>query len=224
MTFPTALLRRAALFACAFCLSSLPIFAQVTATAPAATGAVAGSERFDILGGAAYSHFNPGYAHQVRALNLLGWQGSVTGWFGNRFGLEATARGVYGTYDLPVAVADYGITATTSPMSEHLFLFGPSFRLYDSEKYTAGAHVLIGGTYGSFDQEFHGSGVQPNQVGVYNNQLASAYASGGWGDYKVTPRFAVRFTGDYQPTRYSGIGQNEFFGAVGIVYKVGRRK
>lgn len=218
MTFRNLVLRTAAFAACA--LSASSIQAQVTATAPAVAGA-SDTQRFDILGGAAYSHFNPGFAHQVRATNLLGWQGSVTGWFSNLVGLEATARGLYGTYDLPINI--YTLPATSS-MSEHLFLFGPSFRLYQSEKYTAGAHVLVGGTYGSFDKGFQGSGIQPRQIGIYNNQLATAFAIGGWADYKVAPRFAIRFTADYQPTRYSSIGQNEFFGAVGIVYKIGHRK
>lgn len=222
MTFRNSFLRTAVLAACA--LSTSLLHAQITATAPATSGETE-HERFDISGGAAYSHFNPGYAHQVRALNLLGWQGSVTGWLTNLVGLEGTARGLYGTYDLPVATRGYPtITGTTSPMSEHLFLFGPSFRLYQTEKYTAGMHVLVGGTYGSFDKAFQGTGIQPFQVGVYNTQLATAYAIGGWADYKVYPRFAIRFTGDYQPTRYSGLGQNEFFGAIGIVYKLGHRK
>ncbi len=198
--------------------------AQITATAPAVAGATE-NQRFDIVGGAAYSHFNPGYAHQVRALNLLGWEGSATGWFGHVFGVEGTVRGVYGTYNLPAnpySAAPTNLPAT-SPMSEYLFLFGPSLRLLQTDKYTAGMHVLGGGTYGTFDKGYSGSGIQPAQIGVYNTQLATAYAIGGWADYKVDPRFAIRFTADYQPTRYSGIGQNEFFGAVGIVYKIGRR-
>ncbi len=196
------------------------LYAQVTATAPAVAGA-SDAERLDVQGGAAYSHFNPGFAHQVRATNLLGWQGSATGWFGDLFGLEATARGLYGNYDLPIN--PYALPSTSS-MSEYLFLFGPSFRLYQTDKYTAGAHILIGGAQGNFGQAFSGSGIQPRQIGIYNSQLASAYALGGWADYKIGPKFAVRFTGDYQPTHYSGIGQNEFFGAVGIVYKIGHRK
>ncbi len=198
--------------------------AQVTATAPAVAGTTE-NQRFDIVGGAAYSHFNPGYAHQVQALNLLGWEGSATGWLSSVFGVEATARGLYGTYNLPAnpySVAPINLPAT-SPMSEYLFLFGPSLRLLQRDKYTAGAHVLVGGAYGTFDKGYSGSGIQPAQIGVYNTQLATAYAVGGWADYKVDSQFAVRFTGDYQPTRYSGIGQNEFFGAVGIVYKIGRR-
>ena len=218
MTFRNPFLRTSALAACALFASSL--HAQVTATAPAVSGTNE-SERFDILGGAAYSHFNPGSAHQVRALNLLGWQGAATAWFSPMLGAEASVRGLYGTYDLPIN--PYSLPST-SAMSEYLFLFGPSFRLYQTEKYTAGLHALVGGAYGSFDKGFQGTGIQPFQVGVYNSQLAPAFAIGGWADYKVLPQWAVRFTGDYQPTRYSSIGQNEFFGAVGIVYKFGRRK
>lgn len=200
------------------------LHAQVTATAPSVAG-IAENQRFDIVGGAAYSHFNPGYAHQVQALNLLGWEGSATGWFSNTFGVEGTVRGLYGTYNLPVNPYSGPPTnlPATSPMSEYLFLFGPSFRLLQTPKYTAGAHVLVGGAYGSFDKGYSGSGIKPQQIGIYNTQLATGYAIGAWGDYKLTQQLAVRFTGDYQPTRYSGLGQNEFFGAVGIVYKLGRR-
>ena len=226
MTFWNRFPRLAVYVACAFAVTSLPsaLHAQVTATAPAAPISETEDQRVDILGGAAYSHFNPGYAHQVQATNLLGWQGAVTGWFSPLFGIEGSVRGVYGTYTLPAGVSAYpSITATTSPLSEYLFLFGPSFRLYQSPRYTAGAHLLGGGANGTFDSAFRGTGVQPFQVGVYNSQLTWAVAIGGWADYKVTPRFAVRFTGDYQPTHYAKQGQNEFFGSVGIVYKLGRR-
>jgi hypothetical protein len=218
LTFRTSFLRIAAVAACA--LSAVAVQAQVTATA-ASVNAPTEDQRFDISGGAAYSHFNPGYAHQVRAINLIGFQGSATGWFSNLLGVEATMRGLYGTYDLPINGFNL---PSTSPMSEYLFLFGPTVRLYQSPRYTAGMHLLVGGTYGSFDSAYHGSGIQPAQIGVYNSQLTTAYSVGGWADYKIMPKFAIRFTADYQPTRYSGLTQNEFEGAVGIVYKLGHRK
>lgn len=218
MTFRTSLLRTAALAAVA--LFAPALHAQITATAPAAVVGGLDNERLDVMGGVAYSHFNPGYAHQVRAINLLGWQGGVTAWFSHMFGMEATVRGLYGNYTLPNNI--YNLP-TTSSMSEYLFLFGPSFRLIQKERYTAGMHVLVGGTHGTFDSGYGASGIQPFEIGVYNNQLASAYAIGGWGDYKLGPRLAIRFTGDYQPTRYAAMGQNEFFGSVGVVYKFGHR-
>jgi hypothetical protein len=217
LTLRTSFLRLA-LFA-AGALVAPVLHAQVTATAPAAVVGSLDNERFDFVGGAGYSHFNPGYAHQVRAINLLGWEGGVTAWFSNRFGLEGTVRGLYGSYTLP---NNSDNLPATSNMSEYVFLVGPSIRLIEKERYTAGVHAMVGGTYGTFDNGYN-STIQPFQIGVYNTQLAPAFAVGGWVDYKVLPQWAVRFTGDYQPTHYGGQGQNEFYGAVGIVYKFGRR-
>ncbi len=210
---------RAALTAFAALLVSTTLYAQITATAPASTGPD-DLQRFDIEGGADYSHFNPGYAHQVRATNLLGWDGAVSYWFSHSYGFEATARGVYGSYTIPVN--NYGITGSSN-MSEHLFLFGPTFRMFETQKYTAGMHFQVGGAYGSFDQGFASSGVQPTDLGLYNNQLAFAATIGGWADYAILPKFAIRFKADYQPTLYGNTTQNEFNGAVGIVYKLGSR-
>ncbi len=211
----------AAVFTAALFVPSARLRAQVVATAPVSNEPDE-SQRFDIMGGAAYSHFNPGYAHSVQAINLLGWEGSVTGWFSKSVGVEATARGLYGTINLPpTAVASLGIK--TSDMSEHLFLFGPSARFYRTQRITAGGHLLIGGAYGSFDKGFAGTGAQPFTYGIYNNTLAFASAIGGWAGYALTPKLSVRFTADYQPTRYGGTTQNEFAGVVGIVYKLGHR-
>jgi hypothetical protein len=200
-------------------LSTATLFAQVTATAPAASGSEA-VQRFDFYGGAAYAHFNPGYAHQVAATNLIGAQGSATAWFTHAFGAEATWRGVYGNYPIPANL--YGVTGKSN-IAENLFLFGPSARLYSSDKYTAGVHLLIGGTYGSFDSGFKGSGIQPFSVGVYNNELTFAAAFGGWADYNLGPKYAVRFIADYQPTFFGNTHQNEFGGSLGFVYKFGTR-
>ncbi|HEY0786191.1 MAG TPA: hypothetical protein VGD62_10000 [Acidobacteriaceae bacterium] len=202
-------------------LCSAPLYAQVTATAPAESGSEA-LQRFDLFGGAAYSHFNPGYAHQVHATNLLGWQGSATAWLSRAVGAEGGARGFYGNTDLPPQAAAQGL-AGSEPISEHVFLFGPSFRMLRTEKYTAGMHVLVGGAYGNFDKAFAGKGVQPFAVGIYNTQLAFASAIGGWADYKLGPRLGVRFIADYQPTRYGNTTQNEFAGSVGVVYRMGSR-
>ncbi len=219
MTFQNTLLRTAALAACA--LFAPVLHAQVMATAAPIAGSD-DNERFDVSGSAAYGHFNPGYAHQVRATNLIGWGGDITMWMSRRFGLEAAGRGLYGNYQIPNNF--YNVPTGNSHMYEHLFLFGPSMRLYSSQRYTAGVHALVGGAYCVFDNGYAGTGVQPFQIGVHNNQLASAYAVGGWADYKLNAKWGVRLTADYQPTRYTGIGQNEPFVAVGVVYKWGLRK
>jgi hypothetical protein len=206
-------------FACAvlFALSFLPSIAsaQVTATAPVTVDSQY-MNRWDIFGGAQYSHFNPSSGRNISAINLLGWTGGATFYFRPVWGIEASERGIYGTINIP----QNGFNVTQSKMSEYLTLFGPTFRLMRRQNYAAGMHVLIGAANGTFDKGFP-QGVQPSQLNIYNNKLAFGAVIGAWGDYNLTPRFAVRINADYQPTRYGFSLQNEFAGSVGIVYRMG---
>ncbi|HVW78117.1 MAG TPA: hypothetical protein VHB45_10935 [Alloacidobacterium sp.] len=190
--------------------------AQVQATAPVTT-IPQYEQRWDLYGGFSYSHFNPGIGRGVQAINLMGWNGDATAWFKQLFGLEFSARGYYGTINVPLNSANI----TKSDMSEHLFLVGPNFRILRKENYAVGFHVLLGAADGSFDQGFKGTGIQPNQLGLYNNKVAFGAAVGSWADYNLNPKWAVRFTADWQPTHYGYSTQNEFAGTAGIVYKLG---
>lgn len=192
------------------------LHAQVTATAPE-TEAPEYAQRWDLYGGAEYAHFNPSPGRNVEAINLLGWNGSATAWMRPSWGIEASARGVYG--NLVVPANNLGVAANP-PMSEHLFLFGPNFRMYRHARTTLGMHALVGAAYGSFSSGFP-SGVTPQNVGIYNDKLALGLAVGGYADYNVTPRWSARFISDWQPTHYGFSWQNEFAGSVGIVYKFG---
>jgi hypothetical protein len=199
-----------------FLFLSATLRAQVQAVAPV-TNLPQYQERWDLYGGFSYAHFNPGIGRGVQAINLKGWNGDATAWFKQLFGLEFSARGYYGTIIVPPNA--YNIEK--SDMSEHLFMVGPNFRLVRKENYAAGFHILIGAADGVFDQGFKGSGIQPYQVGLYNNKVAFGAAVGAWGDYNLNQRWAVRGTADWQPTHYGYSTQNEFSGTVGIVYKLG---
>ena len=209
----------AALALFAFSFLSTALRAQVTATAPATT-LPQYQQRWDFYGGYSYSHFNPGIGKGVQAINLNGWNGDVTAWFKQLFGLEFSIRGYYGT----IIVPPNAYNVNTSNMSEHLFMVGPNFRIVRKENYAAGVHVLIGAANGNFDQGFKNSGAQPYQVGIYNNKVAFGAAAGGWADYNLNQKWAVRFTADWQPTHYGFSTQNEFSGTAGVVYKFGYLK
>ena len=204
-----------AIFAAPLFLSIVHAHAQVTATAPVGE-LTSYTNRWDFYGGVQYSHFNPSAARSFPANNLFGWNGTATVNFRPVWGIEGSVRGLYGTMDVPVN--QYGISSPK--MSEYLWLFGPTFRIYRRETYAAGFHTLIGAAYGSFDKDFP-PGVSPNQIGAYNNKLAFGAAVGGFGDYNLSPRLAVRLIADWQPTHYGYTWQNEFAGSVGIVYKIG---
>lgn len=210
------LLALAALGACLFPLHRIE--AQVTATAPE-TEAPQYAQRWDFYGGAQYSHFNPSPGRQVEAVNLLGWNASATAWFHTTWGIEGSARGLYGVEVVPPNTLNI---PTNPPMSEHLFLFGPSVRLLRRPRYALGMHALIGAAYGVFDSGYP-AGVMPQAVDIYNDKLALGAAVGGFADYNLGPSLAVRFVSDWQPTHYGFTFQNEFAGSVGIVYKFGSR-
>jgi hypothetical protein len=211
--------RRLVLAAVGACFaSSLRLHAQVTATAPE-TEAPQNAQRWDFYGGAQYSHFNPSPDRGVHAINLLGWNGTATIWLGSRFGFDGSARGLYGNIEVPAN--GEGIPANPQ-MSEHLFLFGPDFRIVRHRTYTMGMHTLIGGAYGAFGNGFP-KGTKPQDVGIYNDKLAVGFGFGPWIDYNLGPRFAVRAIADWQPTHYGFSWQSEFAGSVGIVYKFGER-
>lgn len=207
----------AALLVIPFFLPVAGAHAQVTAVAPVKVQPQY-NNRWEVYGGAQYAHFNPGPGRNIQATNLLGWTGGATMYFHPSWGLEANARGLYGTMSVPANA--FGVPASPK-MSENLFLFGPTFRFIRLQKYAGGMHILIGAAYGSFDKDFP-KGVQPYQVGIYNNKLAFGAAIGWVSDFRVTDRLAVRAVADYQPTHYGYTTQNEFAGSVGVVYKFGK--
>jgi hypothetical protein len=209
----------AALFVFPFFFPAAVAHAQVTATAPI-TEAPQYNNRWEIYGGAQYSHFNPSPGPNVAANNLLGWNGTATVYLHPVWGIEMGARGLYGTMTIPAN--SYGVP-TNPKMSEDLFLFGPTFRFFRGKNYAAGMHVLVGAAYGVFDKDFP-QGVQPDLVGIYNDKLAFGSAAGTWVDYNLSTRLAVRAIADYQPTHYGYTTQSEFAGSVGIVYKFGTLK
>jgi len=194
------------------------LHAQVVATAPEGE-APQNVQRWDFYGGAEYSHFNPSPGRGVQAINLLGWNGTATVWVGSVVGFEGSARGLYGT--LVVPTNNEGIPANPQ-MSEHLFLFGPNFRILRHNHYTVGMHSLIGAAYGQFSQGFP-HGTMPQDVGIYNDKLAMGFGIGPWVDYNLGHQFSVRLISDWQPTHYGFTWQSEFAGSVGIVYKFGVR-
>jgi hypothetical protein len=208
--------------ALAFCgavLGSPALRAQITATAPQTTPSEY-SQRIDVSGGFQYMHFNPSPAHNLEAVNLFGGEGSATLWLRPAWGIEASEREASGHEVIPPTQVNGVQIPTTPPMSEYLFLFGPSFRLYRRPKITLGMHTLLGAAYGSFSSGFP-SGVQPQQVGIYNDKLTMGLAIGGFADYNLNSRFSVRLTADWQPTHYGFQWQNESADSVGIVYKLG---
>lgn len=219
--FSTARTLLIALFSALLLAPALPGTAQVVATAPAAPVALADyNNRYDVFAGFSYARFNTTIGHSSRG-NLMGFKVQGTVWVSPIFGLSAGTGNYYGTVSIPAN--GYGIT-TNPQVSEHLFLFGPEFRLLRDPKYTLDYHFLLGGTYGIFDTSFQNSGIQPSQLNLYNNQLAFAMATGAAFDYNLSPKWSGRMIVDFQPTHYGYAFQKDVSASVGLFYKWGEIK
>jgi hypothetical protein len=191
--------------------------AQVTAVAPV-TVLPQYNHRWELYGGGQYSHFNPSPARGIAATNLEGWNGTATVFMRPAWGWQVSGRGLYGSMSVPPN--PYNVPASPK-MSEYLFLFGPTFRIIRGQTWGAGFHTLFGAAYGTFDKDFP-TGVQPNQVNIYNTKVAFGAAVGWFTDYNISSRLAIRGIADYQPTHYGYTGQNEFAGSLGVVFKFGQ--
>lgn len=209
----------ATLAAAILVFSAASLHAQIVATAPV-TVAPAYDTHYDVFGGYMYSHFNPARGSQVHAINMYGFNGTLTDWVKPSFGLELTTRHVFGTIIPPVN--GYGIKPYSA--SQHFYMVGVAARFLRTPKYDFGMHMDMGAVYGIFNKGNYPTNIQPINLGLYNNQAAVAMAIGAFSDYNVKPHWAIRVYTDWQPTFYGKTHQDEFAGALGIVYKFGIRK
>jgi hypothetical protein len=216
--FSCAVLCAALLFpASQLCAQDKPADAPVPATAassaPSPNAADYGN-RWDVFGGFSYSYFTTTYGHALKA-SLYGASAEGTAWLNPLVGGTAALRWDSGT----IGIDPNAFGITNPRISQTLFLFGPEIRPFRKDKWAIGGHVLIGGTYGIFSHDL--KGVPPNQVGLYNDQLAFAVATGGTFDYAITPKLSIRLIPDFQPTFYGHSIQKDFAGQFGVAYKFG---
>ncbi len=211
---------RLALCSALFLVSASHLPAQVTATAPPLSVDLANyNNRWDAFGGFSYARYTTTVGHALRG-NLMGFKAQATGWLNPIVGVTVSTGNYYGSVGLPPS--EFNLSSAN--VSEHMFLVGPEFRLLRDARWTVDAHLLLGGTYGIFDNSFKTSNITPNYFNLPNNQLAFAMAAGGAFDYNLKPNWSVRMITDFQPTHYGLAFQKEFSGSIGVVYKWGALK
>lgn len=188
--------------------------------------------KYEIYGGAAFSHFKAGPSLAAGA-NLGGFDVQGTYWLTGRLGATGNIRGYYGTQG--VNANPYGVSGPF--VFQHLFLGGVTYRLTSHEHAALTVHALAGGADGVFDHALGsaptgGAAIQGRDVGLYNSGLSFASAVGGSLDLNRSPRLALRISPDWILTRYAGYGtpsnvpsklvtenQSEFGISVGILYR-----
>jgi len=161
----------------------------------------------EVYGGYAYTSLN-----QVN-LSRSGLQGAELAYtrdFGKYFGL--TADGAF--YKYPFVSPE--VTNSTLAPEVDMVLFGPVLHANLYEKTNGFVHVLLGG------EHVGGTGQTPN--------ISFAGGGGGGLEYLLTPRIAVRASGDVILQSFSVTGNSAQFGysphetrnaraSIGVVYK-----
>ena len=182
--------------------------------------------RWEFYGGFAYAHITAG-PQLTEGSNLGGFDADASRWFRQRWALQGSVRGYYGTSG--TAPNPYGIKGPF--VNEYLFVAGPEWRGPSNEHITTTAHALFGGAWGRFQSALYDQNnqpVPPAAVGFYPNQVAFGSVLGGTVDLNRSPKLAFRISPDAILTNYdsspiSGSRLKADFGiSVGLVYRMGR--
>ena len=182
--------------------------------------------RWEFYGGFAYAHITAG-PQLTEGSNLGGFDADASRWFRQRWALQGSVRGYYGTSG--TAPNPYGIKGPF--VNEYLFVAGPEWRGPSNEHITTTAHALFGGAWGRFQSALYDQNnqpVPPAAVGFYPNQVAFGSVLGGTVDLNRSPKLAFRISPDAILTNYDsspipGSRLKADFGiSVGLVYRMGR--
>jgi hypothetical protein len=189
--------------------------------------------RFELFGGGTYAEaglFNSGHW-----AGLYGWDASLglnaTHWFGfvveggQYFGTSKIPTGPQAPF--PSCGGNPSFCPTTTPTfdvktREYNILFGAQFSRRKYERWTPFGELLYG---------HQGTRGQATAVGTEFTEIGTgrALVAGGGADFKINPRFALRFKADYLQTATDfAIGgkkkQDNFRFSVGVVIRSVRKK
>jgi len=185
--------------------------------------------RFDVSVGLGYDHMKAGPT-LLQGSNLGGLDISGSYWLTKHWGIEGTSRDYFGTSGAGINHDGPNGGAIKGPfVSEYMFLGGAEYLGPHNKHGALIPHVLIGGTYGSFEKDLDGN--PPSTVDFYNNQVALAGIIGGHMDLNRSEHWVFRITPDAVMTHY-GINYYpntkqydvNFALSVGVEYKFKKKR
>lgn len=139
-------------------------------------------------------------------VKLQGWNGAVTGYFNNNFGITADFSGTYGSPTVTLA----GVGSADIDTSVHTFLFGPTVR-FPSGRATPFVRALFGGVRTKLGES--GDDMSDTSFGM---------ALGGGFDVNATEHIAIRvaqFDYLYSKVFEATDAQNNFRYSAGVVFR-----
>lgn len=171
---------------------------------------------------AGYSYAQTGFFNAGHWAGLNGWNASFALNAASWFGLVVEGSQYYGTSKIPTAVpAPFPLCPPFCPTSsptfnadtkEYNILFGAQFPYRKYERWTPFGEIMFG--HAGVRGEAVAQGLDEKEVGTGMPILA-----GGGADYKINPRFALRFKADYLQTRLFKQKQDNLRLSVGVVIR-----
>ncbi|HZZ38067.1 MAG TPA: hypothetical protein VFE06_02975 [Acidobacteriaceae bacterium] len=173
------------------------------------------SHKYELSFGGAYLRFHPGAS--LQRINEAGWQIGITDYRYGNLGLAADFRGYYGT-----AYTGTNPYSVFNPsISQYTFMGGARYRFFRGQHWAWTAHGLAGAGHGNFGTGTNG--LPPQLVGLFTDSTAFNAEAGVSGDYNLGPALAFRFAAYDLFTDYNSSFKENRGGALGIVYRFGRR-
>lgn len=177
------------------------------------------THRWEFAGGGGFMRFRSGESLQKNSEILFFFNGTY--YLNEKLGLTGEIRGAYGNAKLYNSSTQYGVTYNPN-ISQYPYLFGPTYRVYRTERYGVSAFALGGAAIGKFDSDT--KGVSAPTVGLWPSTSARpAFSLGANLDLNVYPNFAFRVAPTYTGTTFGGSLQNNVGFQMGIVYRFGQQ-
>lgn len=174
--------------------------------------------RSEVYTGMTYLRFRPGT--YLQRVTLYGWETSFTRYSNLHLGWTGDVRGYYGTPF--VGLNSITNSSITRPAISHYdFLFGPTYRLYLTPKYSLAGRVMGGYAMGNFSGDTNGYGGPA--VGLWPDGGTYAVSGDLLGEYNLTPGFALRLGANDYVTGFGSTTQNSVGFTGGFVVRLGKQ-
>ncbi len=176
------------------------------------------AHRWEIFGGGGYERFRPG--EYLKKNNEISWAADATYFLSPKLGVVASAQGSFG-YAKTYSNSTFTTYVPKAQINEYYFMAGPSYRFYAKEKMAVSVQAKAGAGWGIFGGG--SKGIPPEDLGIWPEEVRTAFSVGISGDYNLYPNLALRVTPEYVGTTFGGKIQNNIGFNAGIVYRFGKR-
>ena len=176
------------------------------------------SHKYEIAGGGGFLRFRTGPTlQQITQINFFM---DGTRMFGEKWGVLASVRGMYGNANIPNELAFQYIFRPK--ISEYTFMAGVQRRFIEREKWTVSGNATAGTALSKFAGD--AKGLRSTDLGMWPDSNAKpVFQVGVSFDYNLYNNFAARIEPTYLGTTFGNTLENNKGINFGLVYRFGHQ-